>query len=62
MRESTAAANGLSVLRTVNLNALCERMSQAEMEVYAKDGVLPEWFTEILGATASDSQETENEE
>jgi len=47
---------------TVNLNALYERMSQAEMEVYAKDGVLPEWFTEILGATASYSQETESEE
>lgn len=47
---------------TVNLNALYERMSQAEMEVYAKDGVLPEWFTETLGATASDSQEAESEE
>ncbi len=47
---------------TVNVNALYERMSQAEMEVYAKDGVLPGWFMEILGATASDSQETESEE
>jgi hypothetical protein len=47
---------------TVNLNALFERMSQAEMETYAKDAVLPGWFTETLGATASDSQETESEE
>lgn len=45
---------------TVNLNALFERMSQAELEAYAKDGVLPSWFTETLGATASDSQDPEN--
>ncbi|MGA2905783.1 MAG: hypothetical protein ABSD98_18315 [Candidatus Korobacteraceae bacterium] len=52
MRESPVAANGLSAPKTVNLNALFERMSQAEMEAYAKDGVLPGWFTETLGATA----------
>src|SRR5208337_3893803 len=46
---------------TVNLNALFDRMSQAELEAYAKDGVLPSWFTETLGATATDSQEPENE-
>jgi len=47
---------------TVSLNALFDRMSPAEMEAYAKDGVLPSWFTETLGATASDSQEAESEE
>jgi len=46
---------------TVNLNAIFERLSVAELEAYAKDGVLPSWFTETLGATASDSQEAENE-
>ncbi len=45
---------------TVNLNALFERMSDAELEAYAKDGVPPSWYTETLGATASDSQEAEN--
>jgi len=44
---------------TLNLNALFERMSQEEMEAYAKDGTQPSWFTETLGATASDSQEAE---
>ena len=46
---------------TVNLNALFERMSQAELDAYAKDGTRPSWFTEIVGATASDSQESESE-
>ena len=45
---------------TVNLNALFELMSEAELEAYAKDKVLPSWFTETLGATTSDSQEAEN--
>ena len=45
---------------TMNLNALFDRMSQAELEAYAKDGVLPEWFTETLGATASDGQKAES--
>ena len=45
---------------TINLNALFDRMSQAELEVYAKDGVLPSWFTETLGATASDGQKAES--
>ena len=47
---------------TLNLNALFDRMTQAEMEAYAKDGVLPGWFTETLGATAPDSQEAESGE
>jgi hypothetical protein len=46
---------------TVNLNSLFDRMTQAELEAYAKDGVLPTWFTETVGATAPDSQETEND-
>ncbi|MGA3318729.1 MAG: hypothetical protein ABSC64_20110 [Candidatus Korobacteraceae bacterium] len=46
---------------TVNLNALFDRMSQAELEAYAKDAVLPSWFTETVGATAPDSQDPEND-
>jgi phage terminase small subunit len=29
---------------TLNLNALFERMSTAELETYARDGTLPSWF------------------
>ena len=38
----------------VNLNELFERMSQEELEAYARDGTLPAWFTATVGATASD--------
>jgi len=41
----------------VNLNDLFSRMSAQELEAYARDGTLPEWFTSIVGATPSDSQE-----
>lgn len=36
---------------TVNLNELFERMTRDELEAYAKDGTLPAWFTETVGAT-----------
>ena len=49
----------------VNLNELFERMSRDELEAYARDGKLPDWFTQtlsgaLLPATADNSQETEN--
>lgn len=40
----------------VNLNELFERMSQEELEAYARDGALPVWFTATVSATASDGQ------
>jgi Zn-dependent peptidase ImmA (M78 family) len=40
----------------VNLNELFERMSREEMEAYAKDGLLPPWFEQAVGATGSDSR------
>jgi hypothetical protein len=41
---------------TVNLNALFERMSEDEMDRYAKDGTLPDWFETTVGATQEDSR------
>jgi hypothetical protein len=40
---------------TVNLNALFERMSEEEMDRYAKNGTLPAWFEATVGATQEDS-------
>jgi hypothetical protein len=44
----------------VNLNELFERMTREELEAYAKEGTLPDWFTETVGATPSDSRDAEN--
>lgn len=44
----------------VNLNELFDRMSKEELEAYAKDGTLPSWFTELVGATQADSRDAEN--
>jgi hypothetical protein len=39
----------------VNLNELIERMSKQELEAYAREGALPEWFARTVGATVKDS-------
>lgn len=36
---------------TLDLNALFDRMSAAELEAYARDGSLPAWFEGTLGKT-----------
>jgi hypothetical protein len=40
----------------VNLNELFERMTHQELETYARDGGLPQWFTVSVGATGDDSE------
>ena len=45
----------------VNLNELFDRMSKDELETYARDGKLPLWFTQTVGATVMDSQESAND-
>ena len=51
-------ANGQWVDRSecVNLNELFERMTREEMETYARDGALPAWFEQAVGATEPDSR------
>lgn len=44
----------------VDLNALFDRMSTAELEAYAQSGTLPGWFRATVGATEGDSQESAN--
>jgi hypothetical protein len=37
----------------IDLNQLFERMTATELEAYARDGCLPEWFTNIVGPIAT---------
>jgi len=46
---------------TVNLHELFERMSEGELELYARDGKLPGWFSQTVDATGEDSQESLND-
>jgi hypothetical protein len=46
---------------SVNLNELFEKMSAAELEAYASDGVLPSWFETTVGATAPIGEREPNE-
>src|SRR5271165_287321 len=46
----------------VNLNELFARMTLEEMETYAKEGTLPAWFEEAVGATDSDGRGTPDEQ
>jgi hypothetical protein len=45
----------------VNLNELFERMTQEELELYARVGQLPAWFTQTVVATPMDSHEVKND-
>ena len=51
-----AAGQWVDRSERVNLNELFERMTREEMESYAKNGTLPAWFENALGATAPDSR------
>lgn len=44
----------------LNLNELFERMTQQELETYARDGSFPTWFETAVGATSADSEEPKN--
>lgn len=44
----------------VNLNELFDRMTAEELESYAREGVLPAWFSQTAGATAQHGQKEEN--
>jgi len=45
----------------IDLNALFDRMTRDELEAYARDGSLPEWFTRTVGATAPHSREEKDD-
>jgi hypothetical protein len=45
---------------TIDLNELFTRMTEDEMGRYASKGVLPTWFTAVVGATGVNSQAGEN--
>jgi hypothetical protein len=51
-----AAGQWIDRSETVNLNELFDRMTIAELEAYARDGNLPDWFPRTVGATGKDSQ------
>jgi hypothetical protein len=56
-----AAGQWVDRTEHVNLNELFERMTGEELETYARDGVLPAWFSQTVGATPKQGQETEND-
>jgi hypothetical protein len=56
-----AAGQWIDRSEHVNLNELFERMTVEELETYARDGVLPASFSQTVGATPKQGQETEND-
>jgi hypothetical protein len=53
-----SAGQWIDRTETVNLHDLFERMSQDELEAYAREGKLPRWFTQTVPATSTDDEET----
>ena len=46
----------------VNLNELFDRMTRDELESYARDAKLPDWFMQSAGVAQDRSQSEENDE
>jgi hypothetical protein len=59
--ENQRAGQWIDRTEQVNLNELFERMTQEELEMYARDGQLPVWFTQTVVATPKDNQEVKND-
>jgi hypothetical protein len=52
-----AAGEWIDRTETVSLNQLFDRMSTPELEAYARDGSLPNWFTDtVAGKTESNGE------
>jgi len=45
-----------------NMNLLFERMTELELEAYAKDGTVPDWFRQSVGAIDSHVQKGKDNE
>jgi hypothetical protein len=52
-----AAGQWIDRTETVNVHELFDRMTQGELEAYARDGKLPAWFPQPVTATPPDSEE-----
>ena len=52
-----AAGQWIDRTETVNLHELFDRMTEAELETYARDGALPDWFPQTATTTAPDGEE-----
>lgn len=52
-----SAGQWIDRTETINLHDLFERMSQDELEAYAREGKLPRWFTQTVPATSTDDEE-----
>jgi hypothetical protein len=46
---------------TVNVNELFDRMTDEELETYARDGNPPEWFQQRVSATPVEGQDRLND-
>jgi hypothetical protein len=57
MRGINAAGQWVERSERIDLNQLFDRMSAIELEEYARDGKLPEWFSGTTqSATGGDGQ------
>jgi len=57
LAKLNAAGQWVDRSEMVSLNSLFERMSQKELEAYARDGELPQWFEQAVSGTALHSME-----
>jgi hypothetical protein len=57
----TNSGQWIERVQGTNMNELFDRMTTRELDAYARDGSLPEWFTTAVGATGSNGPEDRGE-
>lgn len=62
LAKINAAGHLVERRETVNLNEMFSRMTSSELEQYARDGILPTWFEQVVGTTHSVDGEESNAE
>lgn len=60
LAKINSAGNYIERRETVNLTELFDRMTREELAIYAREGTLPEWFTQVTG-TPEPVEEVEQE-
>jgi hypothetical protein len=57
-----AAGQWVERSERVDLNELFNRMSAVELDAYARDGKLPDWFSDVTVSSATTSRSPEENE
>ena len=61
LSKINAAGQWIDPSERLTLHSLYQRMTREELEIYARDGKLPGWFTDVIAGTQAMDSEVEDD-